>query len=222
MPPKSTKPTTSDDVTWLSVWPCPASCGKSFPLTVTRSHSAPKIPLLSETSEIPNVFRHPNSLSPSVRRVDGRGGIGGKNRFSTLWKPGFHGVAKRQNWVPWYGSFSETCFHAVEKPHNLGSMPWKIAEFDFHAVELFAPQGNIATELSRRTAAKQRRREGKTHAEAPQGGDLLSCFTIKKTPNRRSIFQPATFFAPQEIRGIFQLDKEFHPKARIGRFYSLC
>ena len=32
-----------------------------------RSHSSPKIPPLSETSEIPNVFRHPNSLSPSVR-----------------------------------------------------------------------------------------------------------------------------------------------------------
>ena len=33
----------------------------------------------------------------------------------------------------------------MEKPHNWGSMPWEIAEFDFHAMELFAGQGETTT-----------------------------------------------------------------------------
>jgi hypothetical protein len=42
-------------------------------------------------------------------------------------------------------------FHGVEKVANLGSMPWKNGEFDFHGVELFAPQRETTT--PRRLAA---------------------------------------------------------------------
>jgi hypothetical protein len=37
--------------------------------------------------------------------------------------------------LPWRGSFDKSGFHGVEKRHNLGSMPWKNGEFDFHGVE---------------------------------------------------------------------------------------
>jgi hypothetical protein len=60
------------------------------------------------------------------------------------------GGQRGQKWVPWRGTFGKSDFHAVEKWHNLGSMAWKIAEFDFHGVEVFGEM------------AGRRNNEGKT------------------------------------------------------------
>ena len=42
-------------------------------------------------------------------------------------------------------NFSEISLPWRGKMANLTSMPWKIAEFDFHCVELFAVQGETTT-----------------------------------------------------------------------------
>jgi hypothetical protein len=45
--------------------------------------------------------------------------------------------------MPW--NFSKISLPWRGKTANLTSMPWKIAEFDFHGVELFAAQRETTT-----------------------------------------------------------------------------
>ena len=44
-------------------------------------------------------------------------------KSSTPWKTCFHAMEKRQNWLPWRGTFPETCFHGMEKCRKW--LPWR-------------------------------------------------------------------------------------------------
>ena len=51
------------------------------------------------------------------------------------------------------GNGDKSGFHGVELFKKVASMPWKIAEFDFHAVELSAAQGETTTPMTRQAVS---------------------------------------------------------------------
>jgi hypothetical protein len=86
-------------------------CGK---VPETRFHCVEDFP-----KHVSIVWKNPGNRFPLCGKRKGletRGGLscGGRGQ-------------RGQKWVPCRGTFWKSAFHAVEKPHNLGSMPWNFS-----------------------------------------------------------------------------------------------